>query len=524
MRYFLPLFILLLSALQLDGQAVARFLAVDTLNDVVSVFYSSSTSLSGEANNIFHAFIFQNSDKNFRYSLGNTKIKRYNSDQQLAGSERCDDSIYIRKVLVKKDGGLIYVGRTLQNLHFKGVDTLLPFSVYNHDRSFLIETDRDGNTIGFDAFNTIGSAFLDKEENALYFTENDEHFSTIRLYKKDLTSRQVTLLSAIETQQRNEELEILVNGDYIYVSGGFLGTEVTVGDSLIETGFAYNTFIAQFSRSGDFNWLIPVEDITLYRTFLAPAPGQGVYWSSKLGDATRIGSFQMNGPNWGSDFFLARIDPHGEVIWVRECPEYQLTDFTLGNSDAIASDPEGNVVLVGANRKGLQWDPWTFIKNETNNLLSTILVFDKDGNLSNYYTDRSNVYSMTHSVMFDSGNNFVVSGSFQDAVGFEDDSVALEGHHNYLVYFSPVVLSTENKNQLATDHFTVFPNPSGNGAIQIRKTGQGKAVFQLYDTFGRLLREVVSYDQAETMDVTGIQKGVYWVKMKGGRAEKLIII
>jgi len=524
MRSFLPLFILLLSALQLDGQTVARFLAVDTLNDVVSVFHSSSTSLSGEENNIFHAYIFQNSDKNFRYSLGNTKIKRYNSDQLLTGSERCDDSIYIRKVLVKKDGGLIYVGRTLQNLHFKGIDTLLPFTIYNHDRSFLIETDRDGNTIGFDAFNTVGSAFLDKEENVLYFTENDEHFNKIRLYKKDLTGRQITLLSTITTQQRNEELEVLVNGDYIYVSGGFLGPEVTVGDSLIQTGFAYNTFVAQFSRSGEFHWLLPVEDITLYRTFLAPAPGEGIYWSSTLGDATKIGSFQMNGPNWGGDFFLARIDANGEVIWVRECPEHRLTDFMLGNSDAIASDPEGNVVLVGANRNGIQWDASTLIKNETNAFLSTILVFDKDGNLSSYYTDHQNVYSMTHSVMFDSGSNFVVSGSFQDAVGFEDDSVAMDGYHNYLVYFSPAVLSTDNRVLSVTGHFTVFPNPSGNGAIQIRKTEPEKAVFQLYDIFGRVLREIVSYDQTVTMDITGLSKGVYWVKMKGGNASKLIII
>lgn len=499
-----------------------RFLAIDTTQDLHTQIYSSSSTVSSEGDEICHSYVYNIGYDNFREILGHLKINIRDQDGNLIHQDKSEDTLFIRNILFKKDGGKIYLGRSLQTLNFLGIDTAIEFSIFDQTRSFILETDAEGNTVDFDIFHSIGSATLDKEKNVLYFADNSNTLDSITIYKKDLNTKLLSPLSLIYTQQRNEELQILLTKDYIYVSGGFLGHIATFGDTLIDSGFDYNTFVAQFKKSGQFNWIRIVEDITLFKTNLAPAPDQGVYFNAPLGFSTKIGDQQMNGPNWGGDFFLTRLDAAGNFLWALECPELKLVDFGLGSGDAIGSDGEYNVYVAGSSRTGLQWDTNTFIGRQFNGHISTLLVFNKEGQLIGNKVASTDDHNRTNSIEVKPNGDFIISGYFDTSIGYEDEVKQLEGSHAYLASFKNFILSDKTTTEKSSD-FNFYPNPASN-ELNIINTSVTASRLSISDIFGRIVLQNNMAEKEIKLNIGHLNPGIYFIKINGSIPQKLVIV
>lgn len=499
-----------------------RFLEIDTAEYSQTQYYSSSSTVSSEGDEIYHSFVYDIGYDNFREILGHLKINIRDQDGNLLHQDKSEDTLFIRNILFKKDGGKVFLGRSLQSLNFLGLDTAIEISIFDPNRSFILDTDADGNTIDFEVFHSIGSAAIDKEANVLYFADNNNRFDSINIYKKDLNTNITTPLSLIYTQQRNEELQVQLTDDFLYVSGGFLGPIAMFGDTIIDSGFDYNTFVAQFTKEGKFNWIRIIEDITLFKTNLAPAPDQGVYFSAPFGFATKIGDQQMQGPNWGSDFFLTRLDVDGNFLWAVECPELKLTDFSLGAGDAIGSDSEYNVYLVGSSRTGIQWDDTTFIGKAVNEHISTLLVFNKDGRLTDHLSANTEDFNRCNSIEVKPNGDFIISGYFNESIGFEQEEKHLEGNHAYLVSFNNFILSDKNVSghEIA---FNYFPNPAGDELNISTPKGNGFLI-SISDIYGRVVLKKMNNEKEINLNISHLNSGIYFVNIDGSLPQKLVVI
>jgi len=501
-----------------------NFLKIDTIADIDPPYYSTGSLVTHRGTNTFHSFVYQNGVDNFREIMGNTKIHVRDHKGNIVTSDECNDTIAIRNILFKKDGGYIYVGRSMRHLKFKGLDTILPFGVFDQNRSFILETDENDEAISFELYNSIGAATLEMENDQLYFSDNINTFDSIALYRKDLSTGITTKLADIYTQQRNEELQILMTTDYIYLSGGYLGEVAFFGDSMINTGFPYNMFLAQYDKSGKLNWINIYEDATLFKSNLAPAPGQGVYYAAPILAATNIGGNAVNGPNWGSDFQLSRVDKSGNFLWTIECPEYKLTDFQLGAGDAIDSDPLYNVYLVGSARTGIQWNDSTFLGSTANNHLSLILKFDTSGVLIGHFSDTEDEFSMAKTIDVDASGEFTVSGYFKDRIGFESqDEVILAGFHNYIASFFYIILNNNEVKIGDEEEIKMYPNPNHTGEITIAGAIRKDSKLTVCDVFGRIKLQTIISQTDSKINLPQLNPGIYFVKIDGMKVEKLIV-
>lgn len=500
-----------------------RFTQVDTITELDPFYLSTATTIGFDGNDIYHAFVYNNGNDNFREILGNSKISKRSSSGIYGGYENCDDTVNIRNILFKKDGGQVIVGRTMPHFKYREIDTIISFSPLDQNRSFILETDENGVVTDFEVYGSIGAASLDKQANVLYFADNINTFDSIVLYRKDLNTRSLNKISSIYTQQRNEELQILTTDDFIYVSGSFLGEIIEIGDTTFNTGFPYNTFIAQFSKTGQFHWAEFVEDITTVKTHLAAAPDQGVYFCAPLFVPTKVQGQQLNGGNWGSDFFLSRINSDGKFLWTLECPETKLTDFQIGSGDAIGSDNLYNVYLVGASRTGLYWDDTTFVGSLVNTPLTTVMIFDKDGKLTEHKVDIKENFSQANSVYVADHGNYIISGYFRDSIGLgvDEGSANLPGIHHYLAYYDNKILKKNNLDLI--DELIVYPNPANQGFITINGNFKDNAALKIFDIFGRNLFNRIISNTNNSVEISNLIPGIYFLKIDGHKVKKLIV-
>jgi hypothetical protein len=92
------------------------------------------------------------------------------------------------------------------------------------------------------------------------------------------------------------------------------------------------------------------------------------------------------------------------------------------------------------------------------------------------------------------------------------------GFTPYLIDFSLPNLSDSNVALLPS--FTLAPNPAAQQTVLYSQQLRGEAA--LYTVTGQLVRRLSIDEPITTVDLSGISKGVYWVKL-GDAVKKLVI-
>lgn len=145
---------------------------------------------------------------------------------------------------------------------------------------------------------------------------------------------------------------------------------------------------------------------------IAVAPDGGIYVAGQFEGAARFGDHELDSAG-GSDVYLARLTPAGDVTWVQPLAGAG-TEFASG----LAIDREGNVAVVGSYRGELDLDG--HVLQSVGQFDLFVASFDPRGDLRWARTIGAAHWGLASDVAVDTDGDVVVVGMF-DGILFVDD-------------------------------------------------------------------------------------------------------
>ncbi|MDT8411822.1 MAG: T9SS type A sorting domain-containing protein [Vicingaceae bacterium] len=219
--------------------------------------------------------------------------------------------------------------------------------------------------------------------------------------------------------ETGRSIDIDLNGN-IFVVGYFQSPSITFGNFILQnadqTGYSYDIFIVKYSPTGNVLWAKRAGGNTWDE-------GYGVCTDS-YGNAIITGRFQSDSITFdnytlinegGSDIFLTKFDPMGNVIWAKRNGG---NSFERGY--AVNTDADDNILLTG-----MFFSPSIVFGNDTivrsgNNDDVFIAKYDSSGNP---LWARSAQDAVSNGVSTDAQGNIVMSGWFNGTTITFDNNV-----------------------------------------------------------------------------------------------------
>jgi len=148
--------------------------------------------------------------------------------------------------------------------------------------------------------------------------------------------------------------------DNVLITGGYKGGTLTFESTTLPPGASQSSaFVAKFSSTGSLQWLIPIHENNN-----STAEGAGIACDSQ-GNCLVVGGFGHHSSGGtatfestiltsygGRDIFLAKYDPDGNLLWVRQAGGSANggTHRQRDNGDGIAVGLENEVTITGRYR------------------------------------------------------------------------------------------------------------------------------------------------------------------------------
>lgn len=232
----------------------------------------------------------------------------------------------------------------------------------------------------------------------------------------------------------NEELQCVTidNLGYIYVSGNFLNSSITVGSTtLVNSSPAYyDVFCIKYDSFGNVIWAKKASGNKQDRVLsISIDVDRNIYLAGKFSsDIITFDGLTLSNPTSGHSIFLVKYDDSGNVLWVKRHGFVGLGGYV---SD-IATDESNNIYMAGAfSTSSITFQGGATINNfgSTSNQTNSFLVkFDTYGNYIWSRTPHS--VSSTGGITVDSKNNITYIGTFNNSIFFPPTTLSGSGLSN----------------------------------------------------------------------------------------------
>jgi len=220
----------------------------------------------------------------------------------------------------------------------------------------------------------------------------------------------------------------------IYTAGSCEFGNINFGGHTVNTSFFYNMYFVKYSSTGKYAWSNIVEDITFQAPVIACDNSGNLYAAGDLNAAVLFGNILSQGRQWVYDFFITRINPSGNFVWLREVPHQTTITGDAGNAfyNSIAVDSQDNLYFTGFIRGTVNWG---------NGIISTssgyrdILFqkYDTDGNLLWCKTAGGSGINRGDDISVNNLGEVFVTGSFSSTANFDTISVTGTGSLNSFI-------------------------------------------------------------------------------------------
>lgn len=301
------------------------------------------------------------------------------------------------------------------------------------------------------------------------------------------------------------ELECGEDGALFFA--GSCASSLALPDTVLSIPFAYNSWVVCMNSDLSFSWAKYFSDITCSPAELIAAPNGGVFFARALYDTASAGAFFLEGPVWGNDFMLLRIDRQGNVLWAREAPQV-LSDISLGNADFMDADAFGNIYLTGSSRGTIDWGNAVLTQGPTPDYQVWIISFDSLG-LARWTTSANSTgYEIGHSIAAFGQDEIMNAGTAQDSAVFGSYMISCSSWTIPYIAFLSIPTSLEEPTLLHSDRLNVFPNPTSRD-LTIAYLTAGSRIL-LYSNTGQKLREYTAcQDGRMYIRTEGLRPGLY---------------
>ena len=281
-------------------------------------------------------------------------------------------------------------------------------------------------------------------------------------------------------------------------------------------------------------WVSFIEDVTVQEFNIETDNSGNAYLSGNLFLSTHFGNLLANGPQWIYDFFVTKIDPDGNYLWLNEIPPGNtLGDATIGNSNFLSCSDNGDTYLTGFFRGEINFGSG-IILNATNYNDFFVISYNQDGEIQWAKAAGSASYDQGSGIITDNNGSCYIAGVVsQDAV-FDTISVAGGDINVFLAklsFDSPVSVEGELPGDISSaDKFELmqnYPNPFNPSTTIKYSIPQNEAVtLKLYDLLGNEIETLVNEQKSAgtytlSFNAGSLPSGIYFYKMQAGNYMEL---
>jgi hypothetical protein len=314
------------------------------------------------------------------------------------------------------------------------------------------------------------------------------------------------------------------------VLGILVDTAVTFGNETVYNadglGYTPDLFIVKYDANGNVQWAQGVggTDYDGDGSIAADAAGNvfiaGFYFSNTI----TIGSFVLiNESTGGDDFFAAKLDPAGNVLWVNDADGYC-------EPTAITTDSQGNCYVTGSFNAYVTFGGDTLI--EDGGLSSDVFVvkYHASGNPVWQISGGGDHYDEAWSIAVNANLDVFITGEFLGDSAVFGGTVLFNDTNNHS---SDVFVCRLNggpgtgivKADFLSGGINLYPNPAkGILTLSGNAFAHGETVeLILYDVAGKsLLEKNIEWAGKNQLRVESLTPGVYLLRISTEEESRLL--
>jgi len=212
---------------------------------------------------------------------------------------------------------------------------------------------------------------------------------------------------------------------HVYTAGSFSGTEdfdPGPGTFLLTSAGNLSGYIQKLDAAGNFVWASHFAGVSNGVCYaIATDSNQFVYATGYFADTVDFDPAPLSTTplisNGNQDVFVIKLDPSGQLVWVR-----QFGGTASENGNSVAVDKDGAVYTTGRFRNTVDFDPGVGVQNLTatgSSSDSFVLKLDANGNFAWVTQAGGSGHDQANSILVNDSNQIYVAGYFQNTVDFD---------------------------------------------------------------------------------------------------------
>jgi hypothetical protein len=304
--------------------------------------------------------------------------------------------------------------------------------------------------------------------------------------------------------------------------------------------FIYNDYVVKYNSSGSAQWVNFIEDVSIGNFNIVTDNSGNAYLSGNLFTPMQFGNLHANGPQWVYDFFVTKIDPDGNYLWLNEIPPgNNLGDATIGNSNFLSCSEDGDIYITGFIREQVDFGNGVIL-SATEYDAALVLSYDSDGTVQWGKLAESDAFDVGCGIITDNNGSCYVTGVMNQNAVF--DTITITGGEINLFlaklnFDSPVNVEDglRDNNNVAEDYILMqnYPNPfNPTTSLQYAVSSQQFVTLKLFDLLGREVATLVNEDKPPgtyevEFNASGLVSGIYMYRLTAGsftETKKMILL
>jgi hypothetical protein len=471
---------------------------------------------------------------------GEIKLEKRNASGSLIWENTFLGKADISEIAVDQQNNVFFIGTFLDTV-VMGHITLIQTGSNHH--SFVGKTDDEGNFLWAKdlaefapQYSEVSALELKSSGNLLVGTT--KYNTTVSIYEFDTDGNIVSTIQQAGAGTISDITED-VSGN-IWATGFTFNGAISFNDLDTIAPFSYNEYVVKYNSSGTALWVNFIEDITVQDFNIESDNFGNVYLSGNLFESTQFGNLTANGPEWVYDFFITKIDPDGNYLWLREVPPGNtLGDATIGNSNFLSCGENGDTYLTGFIRGEVDFgNGVTLSSSDYYDVF--VISYNSDGLVQWAKGAGSDTYNQGYGIVTNNNGSCFVTGIVGQNAVF--DTISFQGGTANL-FLTRLMFDTPTGNDEelvqsfpAADEYLLlqnYPNPF-NPTTKIKFSiptspypspyqGEGTrerflVTLNVYDILGNQITTLVNEEKSAgtyevNFDASGLPSGIYFYKL-----------
>ena len=478
--------------------------------------------------------------------FGDVKIEKRSSSGLLMWENTIDGKAHVSDLIVDGENNTICIGAYRDTI---SIDTAQLIYSGSQTGSFILKLDDSGNLIWLKdgtelstVINVMTALARDGFNNYLLGISNLPIDS--KILKLDTGGNIISTIDQNSVRTVSDISQDVFNN--IWVTG-FTSTSNQSFNGLDTIApFPYSEYVVKYNSSGTAEWVTFIEDVTDQDFNIETDNAGNAYLSGNLFISTTFGNLTANGPQWVYDYFVTKISPDGNFIWLNEIPPGNPAgDATIGNSNFLFCSENGRTYITGFFRGTINFGGGIMLNPITSPDVF-VVSYSPDGEIQWAKSAGSSFYDQGNSITGDDNGNLYISGVVAENSEFDTISVAGGNQNLFLTRLkTDDAVSVENElteNIPVVNDFTLmqnYPNPFNPTtnirfsipAVEMHRDAFLQTTLKVYDVLGNEVATLVNENKEAGIyevdfSAMGITSGIYFYRLTAGeyKATKKMII